>query len=85
MDNPDIALLLIQNQTRSMFLQHATDVDDWNARAVFLELLHIPTDEDIEVYCQGKFVERWKLRPQYGGFYWHCEGMQLSFFEIDKF
>jgi hypothetical protein len=61
-------------QMREMFLQGATSIENWNARAVFLELLHIPTEDDIKVFCQGIFVERWKLRPHYGGFYWQCEG-----------
>ena len=72
----DNSLALTQSYAREEFLQHATSVDDWNTRAIFYELVHIPTQDDVEVYCKGKFIERWKVRPHYGGFFWHCEGMQ---------
>jgi len=68
---------LILSQTREVFLQRATSVEDWNARAVFVELLHIPTNKDIEAYCRVHFAESWKLRAKSGGFYWRCEGMSL--------
>ncbi|KDR73873.1 hypothetical protein GALMADRAFT_212113 [Galerina marginata CBS 339.88] len=81
--NCDGDLPSVEEITRQVFLSlvDPDDIEEFNARRTYIELISTPSPEDIEEYCQILCLKEWAAGPA-GGFYKRNKRSQLFSAEV---